>query len=101
MLKGNTGPFTIASKTFDPQTLFQDEAKLKAANDHLQKNDLRSAVTALFALAGNDSYVYHAVASVSLAQVQQAVLQGDHHGLHDWYKDEDGKPVSPISRCVV
>jgi hypothetical protein len=31
---------------------------------------------------------------VTLAQAQQAILHGDLHGLHDWYKDGEGRPVS-------
>jgi predicted negative regulator of RcsB-dependent stress response len=101
MPQTSSPPFTLGSKSFDPENLFQDEEKLKAANNYLEKNDLRSAVTALFALAENDSYVYHAIASVTLAQVQQAILQGHHHGLHDWYKDGDGKAVSLICGVFV
>jgi hypothetical protein len=94
MSKTISAPFTLGSKSFDPENLFQDEEKLKAANAFLEKNDLRSAIVALFSLPENDTYVYHAVASVTLTQVQHAIIQGDQHGLHDWYKDEDGKPVS-------
>jgi hypothetical protein len=87
-------PYTTGSKSFNPQQLLQDEEKLKTANAFLGKDDLRSAITIYFSLPENDSYIYHAVASVTLAQVQQAILQGDQHGLHDWYKDGDGRPVS-------
>jgi hypothetical protein len=87
-------PFITGSKSFDPQQLLQDEEKLKTANAFLRKDDLHSAIIIYFSLPENDSYVYHAVASVTLAQAQQAILQGDQHGLHDWYKDGDGRPVS-------
>jgi hypothetical protein len=86
-------PYTVGSKSFDPQQLLQDEEKLKTANTFLGKGDLHSAIIFYFSLPENDSYVYHAVASVTLAQAQQAILQGDLHGLHDWYKDEGGTPV--------
>jgi hypothetical protein len=87
-------PYTIGSKSFNPQQLLQDEEKLKIANAFLGKGDLHSAIITYFSLPENDSYVYHAVASVTLAQAQQAILQGDLHGLHDWYKDGEGRPVS-------
>src|SRR4051794_12072786 len=87
-------PYTAGSKSFDPQQLLQDEEKLKTANDFLGMGDLQSAIIIYFSLPENDSYVYHAVASVTLAQAQQAILQGDKHGLHDWYQDGDGRPVS-------
>jgi hypothetical protein len=89
-----TAPSTVGPESFDPEALFQDEQKLKEANSFLANNDLRSAIIAFFALPAADNYVYHAVSSVTLSQVQQAVLQGDLHGLHDWFKDEDGKSVS-------
>ena len=94
MPTSSSGPLTLGSNAFNPESLFQDEAKIKAANAHLDKDDLRSATIALFSLPKNDTYVYHAIASVTLAQVQLAVAQGDQHGLHDWYKDEEGKAVS-------
>lgn len=56
-------------------------------------NDLRSAILTTFSLLQNDSYIYHAIASVTLAQVQQAIEYGGKNGLHAWYIDEDGKPV--------
>ena len=87
-------PLTLGSKSFEPEKLFQDDERLKEAHANLDSNDLRSAILALFSLPENDTYVYHAVASVTLAQVQQAIAQGDQHGLHDWYKDEEGKAVS-------
>jgi len=87
-------PYTAGSRSFDPQQLLQDEEKLETANAFLGKDDLRSAITIYFSLPENDNYIYHAVASVTLAQVQQAILHGDQHGLHDWYKDGDGRPVS-------
>jgi hypothetical protein len=89
-----TAPSTVGAESFDPDDLFQDEQKLKEANSHLANNDLRSAVIAFFALPATDDYVYHAISSVTLAQVQQAVQQGGQHGLHDWYKDVDSKSVS-------
>ena len=58
-----------------------------------KENDLRSSIIAAFNLSSNDSYVYHAIASVTLAQVQEAIAVGGEHELHAWYLDDSGEPV--------
>ncbi|KAI4088325.1 MAG: hypothetical protein LQ339_008722 [Xanthoria mediterranea] len=81
---------TIGSAEFDPDAFLaswaQDSPTLLP-----QGNDLQSSIIAAFNLAQSDSYVYHAVASVTLAQVQEAIQHGGEHGLHAWYPDEAGK----------
>lgn len=63
--------------------------------DELLKNDdLLGASRMLFKLPNDDDYIYHATASVSLAQVQHIVQLGGINGLHNWYKSTDGTPVS-------
>jgi hypothetical protein len=57
------------------------------------KNDLRTAVVQAFGLGKNDDYVYHATASVNLAQVQLAIDYGDANGMHAWYRDDVGHQV--------
>ena len=85
----NSGPFTVGAKAFDPEALVQDEVKLKIALLYLEKDDIGSAIINYFSLPGDDDYVYHAIASVKLAQVQQAVQQGHQFHLNDWYKDDN------------
>ena len=88
---------TIGSAEFDPDAFLaswaQDFPTLLP-----QGNDLRSSIIAAFNLAQSDNYVYHAVASVTLAQVQEAIQHGDENGLHAWYPDEAGKSseVGPL-----
>ena len=86
---------TTGSAQFDPDAFFQAWASRRTLPEG---NDLRSAIVTAFNLPSNDHYVYHAIASVTLADVQQAIAGGDQHGLHAWYLGEDGKPVvkSPI-----
>lgn len=84
-------PRTTGTSSFDPDALFgawRDGRKFLPVN-----NDLRSAILTTFSLPQKDNYIYHAIASVTLAQVQQAIEYGGKNGLHAWYIDEDGKPV--------
>lgn len=47
----------------------------------------------LFKLPVADKYVYRAVTSVLLPQVQHAVSMGGVNGLYAWYRDLSGQPV--------
>ena len=78
----------------DPDTLFE---KWASSGKTLPiDNDLRSSIISTFSLSQNDSYVYHAMASVTLFQVQKAIDHGGESGLHAWYLDDEGKPVDTI-----
>ncbi|KAL8658708.1 MAG: hypothetical protein Q9226_000822 [Calogaya cf. arnoldii] len=81
---------TTGSAHFDPDAFFESWAK-NSTTLLPQENNLRSSIITAFNLAHSDSYVYHAVASVTLAQVQEAIQYGGQHGLHAWYPDEAGK----------
>ncbi|KAL8998390.1 MAG: hypothetical protein Q9169_002518 [Polycauliona sp. 2 TL-2023] len=82
---------TTGSAHFDPDALFTSWAT-DSKSLIPQGNDLRSSIIAAFDLAQSDNYVYHAVASVTLAQVQDAINHGGERGLHAWYPDEAGNP---------
>ena len=56
-------------------------------------DDLRASITSAFNLSNRDSYVYHAIASVTLSEVQEAIENGNENGLHAWYLDAEGKAV--------
>ncbi|KAL9613042.1 MAG: hypothetical protein Q9167_002388 [Letrouitia subvulpina] len=84
------GTRTTGSAHFDPDEFFEKWAK--ESESLLPKDDFRSSIIAAFNLAQNDSYVYHAIASVSLAQVQEAIDQRGNNGLHAWYLDDTGNP---------
>ncbi|KAL8754826.1 MAG: hypothetical protein Q9199_004069 [Rusavskia elegans] len=81
---------TTGSAHFDPDAFLASWAK-DSKTLLPQGNDLRSSIIAAFNLAQSDSYVYHAIASVTLAQVQESIRHGGEHGLHAWYPDEAGK----------
>jgi hypothetical protein len=74
---------TIGSKTFSADEIFEQWSSESVPKG----NDFRTCVVEAFGLSQNDDYVYHAVASVTLAQVQAAVNAGARNGMHDWYKD--------------
>ncbi|KAL8947429.1 MAG: hypothetical protein Q9222_006287 [Ikaeria aurantiellina] len=81
---------TTGAARFNPDTFF-DAWSENAPSLLPQSDDLRSSIVAAFDLAKSDNYVYHAIASVTLAQVQEAIEHGGEHGLHAWYPDESGR----------
>lgn len=85
-------PFTEGSSSFDSDAFFS------AWNEEClpQNNDLRTCIIKSFNLPANDAYVYHAMGSATLAQVQKAIQFGGQGGLHAWYRDDEGKEVSKL-----
>jgi len=82
-------PETIGASSFVPDGFLDSWT-----NESLpQNNDLRSSISQSFNLPENDNYVYHATASVTLSQVQNAINYGGANGMHAWYIDEEGKQV--------
>jgi hypothetical protein len=82
-------PHTIGASSFDPDQFFDNWN-----DDCLPKDDhLQGAIIQAFKLKPTDDYVYHAIASVTLNQVQTAINHGGTHGLHAWYRDENGEQV--------
>ena len=84
-------PRTTGSNDFHPDALF---TKWSESPTLPIANDLRSSIIQTFSLAERDDFVYHAIASVTLADVQDAIDRGGAGGLHAWYRDEEGKSVS-------
>ena len=85
---------TVKSATFDPAQFFISWPE-RSSEFLPQDNDLRKSIIRAFGLKDSDDYVYHAIASVTLAQVQHAVSRGagENGMLHAWYRDSDGKQV--------
>lgn len=86
---------TEGSTTFDPDKFFEawEKEEITAPYD----NDFRKFIIRAFGLKSTDTYVYTAVAEVSLLQAQTYLEFGAQGGLHGWYKDKDGKLVSMLS----
>lgn len=87
-------PYCVGSPAFHPDQAVEDAERLGAALEHLARDDLYGASRALLRLPHPDTYTYHAVVSVRLAEVQRVVGLGGANGLHAWYRDQDGTPVS-------
>lgn len=114
-----TKPFRYCegSPSWDPSTYVADTALQQRVAALLRDHDdLAGALTAAFSLPARDSYVYHAIVSVTLAQVQHVVGLGGANGLHAWYQspeppvadqqaegegtgDETKKPELPFQPC--
>lgn len=86
-------PRTDGSSTFDPDKFFEawEKDELTAPYD----NDIRKFIIRSFGLHLSDTYVYKAIAEVSLLQAQTYVEFGGQGRLHEWYKDEQGQQVGP------
>ncbi|KIW00133.1 uncharacterized protein PV09_08311 [Verruconis gallopava] len=95
-LKG--GAKTIGSSHFDPVRFLES---WNASTRAPQNNDLRAAIMNAFGLKPTDDYVYHAIASVTLAQVQVAIDHGSANGMHAWYRDEAGQQIAPPSQADI
>jgi hypothetical protein len=57
-------------------------------------NDFRKFIIRSFGLKLSDSFVYRAVAEVTLLQAQTYLEFGGQNGLHGWYRDSEGNEVS-------
>ncbi|KAH8908075.1 hypothetical protein BR93DRAFT_967925 [Coniochaeta sp. PMI_546] len=95
--KGGPKKGCVGSPGFDPDERVPDAAAREEALTHLQKDEFRDAISSWFRLPKTDNYVYHAITSVLLAQVQDIVDRGRDNGLHDWYQDEAGAALPPPS----
>ncbi|RYP37575.1 hypothetical protein DL767_002883 [Monosporascus sp. MG133] len=89
--KSTSFTYCVGSPTWNPKSYIADTDLHARADAHLEKDDFHSAITESFALPRRDTYVYHAVTSVTLAQVQHAVSLGAANNLHAWYRD----PAAP------
>lgn len=87
----------VGNPSFDPEALITDTDRQKQAVDLLASdNDLYAASRVLLGLPDPDTYTYHAMTSVKLAQVQHVIGLGRANGLHAWYRNEDGSPVTAL-----
>lgn len=83
-------PHSVGSSSFDPDQFIEQWDEVVVPHD----NDLKKCIVRAFKLKPNDDYVYHAIASVTLDQVQAAINAGRLNGMHAWYRDENGHQVS-------
>jgi hypothetical protein len=86
---------TVKSTSFNPASFFDTWAG-RSLQILPRDNDLQTSIIQAFGLKDSDDYVYHATASVTLAQVQHALNcgAGENGVLHAWYRDSEGKQVT-------
>jgi hypothetical protein len=87
------------SPSWDPSAYVSNKELQSQASELLAKDDLDSAIRISFSIPRSDKYTYHAMVSVSLAQVQHVVGLGDANGLHAWYRGsapDATQPPEPI-----
>ena len=93
MSSSKSAKYCVGSPSFNPSELIQDQDRQAQARTLLTSNDLYNATRVLFSLPEPDNFVYHATASVKLAQVQQVVNLGGANSLHAWYRGADSSEV--------
>ncbi len=89
-------PQTEGSTTFDPEKFFDAWQKEELTAPH--DNDFRKFIIKSFGLRVSDQYGYRATTEVTLQGAQSHVDAGGANGLHAWYRDAEGKPVSRTPR---
>ncbi|KAK8073751.1 hypothetical protein PG994_004650 [Apiospora phragmitis] len=85
-----TKPFRYcedSKSAWDPVAYIADTVLHERAAAFLDKDEFASAIAVSFNLPPRDAYVYHAIVSVTLAQVQHVIGMGGANGLHTWYRD--------------
>lgn len=83
----------MALKSFNPATFletFSDEAHSPLHNGKTFAQCVREA----FNIPSSDTYIYRAQAETTLDITQRAIGAKRAHGLHGWYHDDQGNPVS-------
>lgn len=93
----STKPFRYceeSSQAWDPVAYVADTELHERAAAFLAKDEFAAAVAVSFNLSPRDDYVYHAIVSVTLSQVQHAIGMGGANGLHTWYRDLTPPPSS-------
>lgn len=88
-------PTCTGTASFDPNTRITDADARTQALALLEQNDFAGAIKSYFQLPGGDNYVYHAITSVTLPQVQHIVSLGAANSLHSWYASLDA-PSAPL-----
>lgn len=94
--------------SWNPTTYIADTTLHERAEALLASDNLQSAIAVSFSLPPprRDPYVYHAIVSVTLPEVQHVVSLGRQNGLHSWYfaptsaltstsEPDSSKPASP------
>ena len=85
---------TKGASLFNPDGILEAWSKFQKRTP--ENDDFKSSIISVFNLPHNDNYVYHAVASVTLSQVQEAINHGAKFGLHNWYLTDKGDPVRKV-----
>jgi hypothetical protein len=86
----------MALKDFDPHSFLRSWAENPQTPSHTGKT-FEQCMRDSFAIPNPDKYVYMAHAQITLADCQKAINGKRANTLHQWYHQEDGKPVGTSS----
>ncbi|KAH9871132.1 hypothetical protein J1614_006706 [Plenodomus biglobosus] len=84
----------MALRNFDPEALLQNWDDKKYSPLHNGKS-LAQSLREAFKIPSTDTYVYRALAETTLDITQRAINAKREHGLHGWYHDDEGNPITP------
>lgn len=84
----------VGSLSFNPSALTTDPELRTLTVALLEHDDFAGAIRTAFGIPAKDAYVYHAITSVTLPQVQHVVSLGGANGLHAWYASLDDARTS-------
>ena len=89
----------MALKNFNPNTFLETWSDEKYSPTHSGKT-FAQCIRAAFDIPETDKYIYRAQAETTLDITQRAIAAKRTHGMHGWYHDEEGKPVSPTVSII-
>ncbi|KAF2849691.1 hypothetical protein T440DRAFT_508522 [Plenodomus tracheiphilus IPT5] len=84
----------MALRNFDSEALLQNWDDEKYSPLHNGKSFAQS-IREAFGIPSSDAYVYRALAETTLDITQRAIDAKRAHGLHGWYHDDEGTPITP------
>lgn len=85
----------MALKSFSPSTFLQTWSDEKYSPLHTGKT-FAECIREAFNIPSSDTYIYRAQAQTTLDITQRAIGGKRAHGLHGWYHDDEGRPVSHV-----
>lgn len=90
----------MALQNFNPDAFLETWSDARYSPIHNGKT-FAQCIRAAFDIPETDKYIYRAQAETTLDITQRAIAAKRAHGLHGWYHNEDGKPVSPLSHALI
>jgi hypothetical protein len=86
----------MALKNFNPDEFLENWSDEFVPSE---EKPFERCVRAAFKVSQKDAYLYRAQGTTTLDMTQAAISAKRKNGMHDWYHDEDVKPVRSCNRA--